>query len=186
MDEVKLPYVGPETDSFEAGGKKYIVHKSLNITRYREYERLQVIAGFGAEYTTLFNGMKKAYAELNTMKAADASVTLYNLMEGVTRKINKHNSPVLLMCSLFINTADEDLTKWSEPAANEKIADWEAAGFDMQGFFHLYLRWAQTFEVGLLSGLSTTSEIPESELQNQLFPEDNSSPTYSEAPTFSG
>ena len=181
------PYVGPETDTFHANGHKYIIYKSLNIARYREYERLQVMAGFGAEYSTLFNGMKKAYSELNTMKAADASVTLFNLMEGTARKMNKSQNTMLLMCTLFINREGEDLTKWTEPEANEKIADWEAAGLDIQGFFRLYLRWARNFEGGLLSDLSTTSGIVQEENGSLTDnPQRDYFQTSSEVPTFSG
>lgn len=145
------------------------------------------MSGFGAEYTTLFNGMKKAYSELNTMKAADASVTLFNLMEGTARKLNKHQNTFLLMCTLFVNREGEDLTRWTEPEANEKIADWEAEGLDIQGFFHLYLHWARNFEGGLLSDSLTTSDPMQEESENLTdYQTSGYSPTLSDLPTFSG
>lgn len=185
MDD-KIKRVGPETDTFEAGEKKYIVYKSISLARYREYERLKFIAGFGADYQTLFGVMKSAYEDLQTLKAADASVKLHNAMSGLARKIDKHQDPVLLMCTLFINTENEDLSKWSEPLANEKITDWEGAGYDVQGFFHLYMRWMPTFEAGFLLDSPTISEEAESSAQPVEYSEENSSRTFSETPIFTG
>lgn len=81
-----LKALTPETNAFEAGGIKFVVHPSLAIGPYRHFQRLQLMVGYGGDYAHIYKGLEKAYTQLNTMKVADAAVTLNGLLEGVARK----------------------------------------------------------------------------------------------------
>jgi hypothetical protein len=62
---------------------------------------------------------------------------IVNLRDGIVDKIEDRSHPALLLCSLFIVTKDEDLTKWDKQDAEEKIKDWETEGIAMMDFFRL-------------------------------------------------
>lgn len=140
-----LKRLDPNANSFHANGHKYLIHGSLSIARYREFERLQVIAGFGADYQTLYQRVSKAYGEINQMKAADAAVTLNSVLEGLNRPLSGQEPPMLMLCSLFIAREEEELSRWTESEAIEKIRDWELEGYDTGDFFNLALRSVRLF-----------------------------------------
>jgi hypothetical protein len=139
------------SNSFEANGRKYLIHPSVTIERFKYFEKLQVSIGFNADYTTLATGIRKAYDDLQKFKGADASVTLYNLMEGIEKKRNDREHEVLLLCSLFVCREGENLAEWNETEAVEKIADWKA-GYDVADFFDLAWRLVRGFTERLRGG----------------------------------
>lgn len=130
-----LKKIDPETNAFHAGGTKFVVHPSLAIGPYRHFQRLQLMVGYGGDYAHVYKGLEKAYTQLNTMKVADAAVTLNGLLEGVGRKKQQLPDPLLLLCSLFIRREGADLSTWTEAEAAEDIALWEADGYDVASFF---------------------------------------------------
>lgn len=146
-----------ETNAFDAGGVKFIVHPSLPIGPYRHYQRLQVVIGFGGDYAAIYKGVEKAYSQINTMKVADAAVTLNGLLEGVGRKKQNLPDPFLLMCSLFIRREGANLAEWSEAEAAEDIALWEQEGIDVAAFFLSAKRLATGFANGLQADSPNTS-----------------------------
>lgn len=154
----ELKRLDPTANAFQANGHKYLVHGSLSIARYREFERLQVVAGFGADYQTLYQRVSKAYGEINQMKAADAAVTLNGVLEGLNRPLSGQEPPMLMLCSLFIAREDEDLSRWAEAEAIEKIRDWEAEGYDTGDFFNLALRSVRLFHNAYAAPSPNTSE----------------------------
>ena len=105
-------------NSFEAGGKTFIIYSSVNIERYRVLEDLQVQARFGANYAQLHTGFEKIVDLKNKGKQFEADIALHNMRQGVVRKLNKQHDPLLLMATLFCCPADEDRTIWSEESAN--------------------------------------------------------------------
>jgi hypothetical protein len=145
MSETTLKNIAPDANSFEANGHKYIIHPSLGIERFRHFERLQVIAGFGADYATLYKRVAGAYDQINKMRVGDASVQMNAILEGSKRPIEGRQHPLLLICTLFIAREGDDLTAWNEAEATERINDWAEAGYDVGDFFALVSKQARQF-----------------------------------------
>lgn len=133
----ELKRLALDANSFLAMGKKYIVHPTIGIERYKKMEELQVIASFGADFKTLYAAANKAYGQLNAMKVGDAAVTLNGILEGLSRTLSGQETPLLLICTLFISEENEDLSSWDEAKAGEKIKDWTTDGYDAADFFKL-------------------------------------------------
>lgn len=142
---MELKKISPETTEFEACGKKYIIHKSLSVNRFIEYEKLQCHVGFGVSFKAMFNTIKDTYELLNKQKFADSAVKLHNMMMGMAEKAENRTHPAMLLCALFINRDDEDLTKWDEGDALRKIKDWSDEGYDMSSFFQLGVSFVEGF-----------------------------------------
>ena len=53
-----------DVTTFEANGHKYHISKMLSVERWRQYEDLQPLIGFGRSFQDLFDSVKKAYEAL--------------------------------------------------------------------------------------------------------------------------
>jgi hypothetical protein len=153
-----LRQIDIDTNAFDACGVKFIIHPSLPIGPYKHYQRLQVVIGFGGDYPAIYKTAEKAYTQINTMKVADAAVTLNGLLEGVGRKKQNLPDPFLLLCSLFIRREGANLAEWSEAEAAEDIELWEKAGYDIAAFFLLAKRLSRGFANGLQADSPNTSQ----------------------------
>jgi hypothetical protein len=143
---MELKTISLEKGSFEACGTKYLIHRSLSITRFVEYEKLQNHVGFGVTFASLFKTLKDVYELLNKQKFADCAVKVHNVLTGITEKAENKVHPALLLCALFVNREDEDITKWDESDALRKIADWTEGGYDMNSFFQLGVSFVNGFQ----------------------------------------
>ncbi len=121
----------------EANGKKYKIHKELTIARYKVMEQLEVEFYYGFTMKDMFDRLKAAYKDLNTNKLADSAVKVYQVMEGIADRIDEREPVMLRLASLFLCVDGEDLSKWDDDLAKEKIADWEAEGYAINDFFTL-------------------------------------------------
>jgi hypothetical protein len=166
MNELKR--LDTAANSFEASEIKYLILPSLTIERFRQFEKLQITLGWNADYQTLATGIRKAYDSLQTMKVADASVTLSNLLGGIARKTDGREHEVLLLCSLFVVREGENISEWSETEATEKIADWKRGGYDVADFFDLAWRLVKDFTARLSDGSTNSSDEAAAPIQVQL------------------
>ena len=139
-------------NSFEAGGRKFIIHSSLNIERYRVLEEMQVRATFGQSYAQLHQGFLKVVDLINKGKRFESDIALNNMMQGVARALNKQHNPMLLIATLFCCEENEDRGTWSEESANEKIELWSKEGYPVEDFFMLSLQLCRHYQEGLLQG----------------------------------
>jgi hypothetical protein len=137
-----------------ANGKEYKFSTELSIARFKELDKLEVEFFYGFDMQQMFDKLKAAFEDLNKAKPADASVKIYNLMKGVADKVDKRENVVLRICSLYLVTDGEDITKWSEELASEKIRDWETEGYAMTDFFSL----AATSLPGFLSSYESVTQ----------------------------
>lgn len=137
MKEPTLKELNLDQPYFEANGKKYTISKNLSVERWRQFEDLQALVGFGRSYEEIFNIVKQAYEKLQPPKVADASVLLHNLLTGVKEKLEKRHHPALLICTLFVNHEDEDIRIYDEEIMNKKIQDWQEEGYSIDSFFQL-------------------------------------------------
>lgn len=150
-------------NSFEAGGIKYIIHSSICIERYRVLDELQLRASYGVDYAGLFRGYSKWVELKNQQRPFDADVHLRNIFEGVQRKVNNQNDPMLLICTLFCDAVGSDRTKWDEESANETINIWSDAGIPVEDFFLLGLAFVRHYQTALVLDSLNTLEDKEQE-----------------------
>ena len=122
-------------DVIGESGKKYTITSSLNVTRWQEFEKLQNHVGWGLDFSGMMERLKETYELINKLKFADAAVHIHNTMNGIAKSLEKRYHPALLMCTLFIVTDDEDLSKWTESEAMAKIEDWKQ--YEVGDFFSL-------------------------------------------------
>ena len=122
---------------FMANGKEYSVTQKLSIERWRKYEELQMLLGFGRTFDEVFSQLKKLWEAIQAGKHGDEAIICHNLLTGIGDKLEKRHHPALLMCTLFINRKDEDPTKYDETVMNEKIKDWQEEGYDINVFFQI-------------------------------------------------
>lgn len=149
--------ISTSDNSFEAGGKKYIIHGSVNVALYRIMEELQVRARFGSSYVQLHASYVKWVELKNAKKDFDADIHLRNTFEGVARGVNKQHDPLLLMCTLFCWEEGADRSAWSEEGANEKIKAWGEEGYPAEDFFLLAVQFVRRYQAGLLPDSENTS-----------------------------
>lgn len=134
QDVQELKKVDFSQKSFKANGNEYFIETSVSFARFRMFEKLQIEAGYGVGFYDLFESMKKIYELCNDKRFADIAVITYNTMTGI-KGIDERPNAVLQLCALFINKKGEDRKVITDQMVNEKIADWEAEGFDILPFF---------------------------------------------------
>ena len=122
MSVVKLDI---STNSFTGlSGKTYIVYPSISTGRYPVLEQMQIEIEYGTTVSGFRSEMERAYKALNEVKFADAATIVNNAINGVSRVEAGQPHPLLMICALFICTAEENQGKWSEAEAAAKVADW--------------------------------------------------------------
>jgi len=131
---------------FEANGKTYHIRKSMSFERYRMYEKLQIEVGYGANFIQIYDNVKSAYELVNKSEFANTAVKLHNILSGI-KNIESRQLPALRICSLFINAEGEDEKVITDEMIDEKIADWEAEGYDIFPFFQLAINSIPDFSL---------------------------------------
>lgn len=128
--------------SFFANGKEYFIMTSLTVSRFCEFQIIEKEVAFNMTFEGVFNEINKACDLFDEAKSfgemAQARIMLDNLRRGVA-KLQDKEPAALKLCTLFINTADEDPAGWNQDIMTIKIADWKAEGIDIQDFFSLAL-----------------------------------------------
>lgn len=152
--KTELKTFSPDANSFMANGTKYLIHGTLSVGRYRQYESLQAQLAWGVDFDKMYADLGKVWDMLNKTRLAEAAVFVNNMREGVARMVEKREHPALMLCTLFICREGEDLSVWDETTANEKVADWKAEGFEMVSFF----KYAFSLVKGLDSALAALSQ----------------------------
>ena len=139
----QLKTLDPQSRTFEANGKKYIIETKLSIARFHQYQIYEKEAGFSISFSAMVATIRDAYQDLNQLKAADASVKLHNLLAGISKVAEKEHV-LLKMCALFINTEDEDRGEIDDDMITAKIEDWKDE-YEVNGFFTLALNTVNGF-----------------------------------------
>jgi 5'-3' exonuclease len=134
---MEVKHISFNDSSFSANGKEYLIKPTLTVKRFIEYEKLQNHFAFGKTFEEIYKHLKTAIELGDKGKGIEAWSMIVNLRDGIVDKIEDRSHPALLLCSLFIVTKDEDLTKWDKQDAEEKIKDWETEGIAMMDFFRL-------------------------------------------------
>jgi len=134
MELKRLPF---DKGTFDAGGVTYTIKNTLTLARFVEFEKLQNHYGFGLSFSDMYKRLGEIETLFNAGKSVEAFANFYNLKEGIAYRLEDRTHPVLLLCSLFIVTEDEDLTTWNEHDQKIKIDNWNKEGYDVNDFFQL-------------------------------------------------
>ena len=150
---------------FEANGKKYHITKNLCIERWRHFEDLQAMVGFGRTFEDLFTAFKDIWSALDEKggaKVASASIICHNAMTGIKTKLEERHHPSLMLCALFINYEGENEKEFNEEVMKSKINDWQEEGYDINDFFRLAWNlvpsFIETYKEDLVSTLNLTKK----------------------------
>ena len=155
---------------FEANGKKYHVTKNLCIERWRHFEDLQAMVGFGRTFEDLFTAFKDIWAFLDEKggaKVASASIVCHNAMTGIKTKLEERHHPSLMLCALFINYEGEDEKVYDEEILKAKINDWQEEGYDVNDFFQLAWNLVPSFIETYNEDIVNTSNLTKKEQSSQ-------------------
>lgn len=148
--------------TFEANGRKYVVHTGLTVSAFQKLEELRLELEAGNSVPDMVKMMQQAYGKMNEGKMADAAVIMYNAI-NVTERIIEGRPPLwLLELTLFVRPEGSDVTKWDEGEAMGWIQDWENEGYDTSDFFALATRlhsaYVQLFTASIMDSLPSGSE----------------------------
>jgi len=133
-----------DSGKFEANGTTYYLESKLNVSRYCEFQILQAELSMGMTLKEIYDSMFTNRDLLNQMRFVDAAVFTDKLIMH-TAKL-KHKEPtVLKLCTLFINTENEDRSIYNNDMVVKKLADWKAENIDVEDFFAIALTLAPGF-----------------------------------------
>lgn len=148
--------------TFEANGRKYIVHTGLTVSAFQKLEELRLELEAGNSVPDMVKMMQQAYGKMNEGKMADAAVIMYNAMNVAERIVEGRPPLWLLELTLFVRPEGADVTKWDEGEAMVWIQDWENEGYDMADFFGLATRlhsaYVQHFTASIMDFSQSESE----------------------------
>ena len=151
---------------FEANGVKYHITKNLCIERWRHFEDLQALVGFGRSFEDLFTAFKDIWSALDEKggaKVASASIICHNAMTGIKTKLEQRHHPALMICALFINGEGEDEKVYDDEVMANKVKNWQTEGYDINDFFQLAWSLVPSFIETYSEDIASTSSHIEKE-----------------------
>lgn len=147
----KFKRIDFKSGKFIANGKTYYIQDKLSIARHIQYEHQAPQVMYGMSTTRTQQSFTEIYNALGTGNSVMGSVQ--KAMEICINQLFALKSyderPVPLVyrfCALFVNRADEDVTKWDENIAMDKINDWTKEGLVREDFFFLCMNAIAGFE----------------------------------------
>jgi hypothetical protein len=133
-----------ESGQFDANGKTYYLESKLTVARYCEFMILQRELQMGMSIEEIYTGMIDQRKLLNQMRFVDASVHCDKFVTHCI-KLKEKEPTVMKICTLFINTEDEDRAVWNNDLVVRKLADWKKEGINVSDFFEVALTLVPTF-----------------------------------------
>jgi len=155
---------------FEANGVKYHITNNLCIERWRHFEDLQALVGFGRSFEDLFTAFKDIWSALDEKggaKVASASIICHNAMTGIKTKLEQRHHPALMICALFINGEGEDEKVYDEEVMANKVQNWQTEGYDINDFFQLAWSLVPSFIETYKEDMESTSSLTKKEQSSQ-------------------
>jgi len=155
---------------FEAGhfkglsGKTYFIELgAISTGRYAIYEQKAMEVGFGVDFKSVFGSFATIYKQATTGDSTlQALHKITEICHSQMAKLKTANLPKdeFLFCSIFMNTEDEDRSKWDVDLAKAKIDDW--AEYDARDFFLASRLGVE----GYATALNLIEEIPKVKKKN--------------------
>lgn len=147
----------PTCRSFDANGRKYIVHDMLTVDGYRRMEELRLEMETGNSAGDLTKMLAKTAGFLQKGNTYDASITVYNALNVAERMKDNRPPAWLLTLTLFVRPEGSDLSAWDESVAESSIQDWEKEGFGIDTLFFFHKSILGTFNTALQRSFHDTS-----------------------------
>lgn len=123
--------------SIEANGTTYYLESKISIKRFEVFQMLEVDFGYPGGFAGVYKSLNKSIELLNKQQWVDAAVELCNIRDVMKKSDDNRRQPAVDMCSLFLNTKDEDRTTITNEMLAKKQEDFEKAGIPMDFFLHL-------------------------------------------------
>lgn len=142
---MEIKHLDLSNDRFEANGTTYYIRNTLTIGRFPVFEKLQNHYAWGLEFEQLYNKVNQIKELFDKGKSVDAFYLLENTRLGIKDRVENRQHPALLICSLFMVTENEDITKWDEAIAKKKIEDWKIEGYAINDFFQFASNFVKGF-----------------------------------------
>lgn len=132
----------PNTNSFEAAGYTYHIERSGTLTVERSIwlERFGTYSLLGRDGMSFIKEVRRAYDLNNQSKPGDVAVVLDNVLKAAADLMAKE-SPLLYVCTLFINRTDEDRGEYNLELAKQKIEDFKKSRISADFFLALALSY---------------------------------------------
>lgn len=159
----EIKRLSPDTRSFEANGKKYIVHETLTTDGYIIQDELDLENAIGSSPRQLVKTLGKAVTKLNEYKFFEACTLIYNATGAAERIQERKPPPLLFILTLYVRPEGSDLSKWDEATAREWIEDWNMEGYSINDLFNLADACRIRFALDLERNFQNISEVEESE-----------------------
>lgn len=117
--------IPPGATKFDANGKTYYLQTTLSMGRYQSFKKMEMELGFNLNFKTLADKLIAAYSAANDNRFADTVVALKQTMDGIALFNENRYGIAQYVSTLFINTLEEDKSKWDKALAESKLQDWE-------------------------------------------------------------
>lgn len=160
----ELKRIDFDKKEFRANGATYYIQlEGISVGRFMHFERFVQLATFGTDFMAMFETLKQIFqaatSGVDVLKALkDIGDLSYNQMAVIKDRNELKFNNTLMLATLFINRADENLAEWDERLAMEKIKDWSVEGLAMNDFFLLAVRQIEGFRDAYLSPLLQVAE----------------------------
>lgn len=132
----KMQKIDFESGKFEANGKTYYLETKLSIARFCEFQVLEKEMAMGMTIKEIYEGLQKNDKLLNQQRFVDCAVFNRELINHCAM-LTKKEPVILKICTLLINTENEDRSKWDNDLVVRKLDDWKAANIDVNDFFYI-------------------------------------------------
>lgn len=144
--------------SFIANGTEYFIlsaDQTLTAHRFTEYEKLRFeYESGGLTWAEMEAQDKECETILNNLVAQKPQsknvldvIMIFKARKELAEKARKNESfkmqYTLMLSTLFINTAGEDVRKWDRETASKKISDWMEEGYHWSCFFLLIINFLE-------------------------------------------
>lgn len=159
---MELKNLDPKVKSFMANGKEYFVESRLSIERFIAYQKLEVEFAFNGGFAAIMKMLDSSFEFLNKGELANACVLVDNTRKSIRKQDKDKRIPALDLCSLFLNTKDEDRRVITDEMLMEKQRDFEEEGIPVDFFLHLAANLVTGYKEHLKPKESTTLKEPES------------------------
>lgn len=160
---MELKEIDPKVKSFTANGKEYFVESKLSIERFIAYQKLEVEFAFNGGFASIMKMLDQSFEHLNKGELASACVLVDNTRKSIRKQDKDKRIPAIDLCSLFLNTKDEDRRVITDEMLLEKQRDFEEEGIPIDFFLHLAANLVTGYKEYLKPKESTISKVEENQ-----------------------
>ena len=146
------PATGQYQRHFMANGNRYTIldaGEPICLTRQNMIRKMCALIGFDLSLPSMRQDLEAMKADIDRFHATktgifDLTIKVGSMLDRVTNLGEaKDWTPSLWACAGFIIREGEDISKYDQTQAEEKIKDWDVSNLFLYDFFFLALRWEQ-------------------------------------------